>query len=300
MKAATVAQGTDGARGEQEVRRDARNRIREFWTFFAQDIWAVVGLVILVVVIAAALSAPLISPYGPIEPNFSEARQPPGFAHPLGTDVAGMDVLSRLIYGSRISLAVAAVAVLISTTLGATIGLASGYYGGWIDSVLQRLTEVFATFPTLMLMIALAAVLGPSTQNAMIIIGVFAWTPLSRLMRGQALSLRERDFIIAAEVIGCRESRIISRHILVNTVGMLVVNAVYGIRNAILAAASLSFLGVGVPQPTPSWGSMVNFATNITYLQLMPWAWAPSAITLIAVIASIGFVGDGLARALRR
>ena len=300
MKAATVAQGTDGARGEQEVRRDARNRIREFWTFFAQDIWAVVGLVILVVVIAAALSAPLISPYGPIEPNFSEARQPPGFAHPLGTDVAGMDVLSRLIYGSRISLAVAAVAVLISTTLGATIGLASGYYGGWIDSVLQRLTEVFATFPTLMLMIALAAVLGPSTQNAMIIIGVFAWTPLSRLMRGQALSLRERDFIIAAEVIGCRESRIISRHILVNTVGMLVVNAVYGIRNAILAEASLSFLGVGVPQPTPSWGSMVNFATNITYLQLMPWAWAPSAITLIAVIASIGFVGDGLARALRR
>ena len=300
MKAATVAQGTDGARGEQEVRRDARNRIREFWTFFAQDIWAVVGLVILVVVIAAALSAPLISPYGPIEPNFSEARQPPGFAHPLGTDVAGMDVLSRLIYGSRISLAVAAVAVLISTTLGATIGLASGYYGGWIDSVLQRLTEVFAMFPTLMLMIALAAVLGPSTQNAMIIIGVFAWTPLSRLMRGQALSLRERDFIIAAEVIGCRESRIISRHILVNTVGMLVVNAVYGIRNAILAEASLSFLGVGVPQPTPSWESMVNFATNITYLQLMPWAWAPSAITLIAVIASIGFVGDGLARALRR
>ncbi len=300
MKTATVAQGTDGARGEQAVRRDARNRIREFWTFFAQDIWAVVGLIILVVVIAAALSAPLISPYGPIEPNFSEARQPPGIAHPLGTDVAGMDVLSRLIYGSRISLAVAAVAVLISTTLGATIGLASGYYGGWIDSVLQRLTEVFASFPTLMLMIALAAVLGPSTQNAMIIIGVFAWTPLSRLMRGQALSLRERDFIIAAEVIGCREHRIISRHILVNTVGMLVVNAVYGIRNAILAEASLSFLGVGVPQPTPSWGSMVNFATNITYLQLMPWAWAPSAITLVAVIASIGFVGDGLARALRR
>ena len=211
-----------------------------------------------------------------------------------------MDVLSRLIYGSRVSLSVAAVAVLISTTLGATIGLASGYYGGWIDAVLQRVTEVFASFPTLMLMIALAAVLGPSTQNAMIIIGVFAWTPLSRLMRGQALSLRERDFIIAAEVIGCRESRIISRHILVNTVGLLVVNAVYGIRSAILAEASLSFLGVGVPQPTPSWGSMVNFATNIAYLQLMPWAWVPSAVILIAVIASIGFVGDGLAQALRR
>ncbi len=300
MKAAAAADEAEVLQREQTIRQGARHRLREFWAFFAQDKWAVVGLVILVTVIGAALAAPLISPYGPIEPNFSEARQPPGLAHPLGTDVAGMDVLSRLIYGSRVSLAVAAVAVLISTTLGASIGLASGYYGGWIDAVLQRVTEVFASFPTLMLMIALAAVLGPSTQNAMIIIGVFAWTPLSRLMRGQALSLRERDFIIAAEVIGCRERRIISRHILVNTVGLLVVNAVYGIRSAILAEASLSFLGVGVPQPTPSWGSMVNFATNIAYLQLMPWAWVPSAVTLIAVIASIGFVGDGLARALRR
>ena len=300
MKAAAAADEAEVLQREQTIRQGARHRLREFWAFFAQDKWAVVGLVILVTVIGAALAAPLISPYGPIEPNFSEARQPPGLAHPLGTDVAGMDVLSRLIYGSRVSLAVAAVAVLISTTLGASIGLASGYYGGWIDAVLQRITEVFASFPTLMLMIALAAVLGPSTQNAMIIIGVFAWTPLSRLMRGQALSLRERDFIIAAEVIGCRERRIISRHILVNTVGLLVVNAVYGIRSAILAEASLSFLGVGVPQPTPSWGSMVNFATNIAYLQLMPWAWVPSAVTLIAVIASIGFVGDGLARALRR
>ena len=300
MKAATGAQGTNGVQVEQTIRQGARHRIRESWTFFAKDKWGVVGLAILLIVITAALAAPVITPYGPIEPNFSEARQPPGLAHPLGTDVAGMDVFARLIYGSRVSLAVAAVAVLISTTLGATIGLASGYYGGWIDSVLQRVTEVFASFPTLMLMIALAAVLGPSTQNAMIIIGVFAWTPLSRLMRGQALALRERDFITAAQVIGCREGRIISRHILVNTVGLLVVNAVYGIRSAILAEASLSFLGVGVPQPTPSWGSMVNFATNIAYLQLMPWAWAPSAITLITVIASIGFVGDGLARALRR
>jgi len=300
VKAAAAAEEAALLQKEQTIRQGASHRLREFWAFFAQDRWAVVGLAILVIVIGAALAAPLISPYGPIEPNFSEARQPPGLAHPLGTDVAGMDVFSRLIYGSRVSLAVAAVAVLISTTLGATIGLASGYYGGWIDAVLQRVTEVFASFPTLMLMIALAAVLGPSTQNAMIIIGVFAWTPLSRLMRGQALSLRERDFIIAAEVIGCRERRIISRHILVNTVGLLVVNAVYGIRSAILAEASLSFLGVGVPQPTPSWGSMVNFATNIAYLQLMPWAWVPSALILIAVIASIGFVGDGLARALRR
>ena len=300
MKATTGTSGSDAVLREQTIRQGKRARIREFWRFFARDTWAVVGLIVLVAVISAALLAPLITPYNPVKPSFGEARQPPSIVHPLGTDVAGMDVLARLIYGSRISLAVAAVAVLISTTLGATIGLASGYYGGWIDSVLQRLTEVFASFPTLMLMIALAAVLGPSTQNAMIIIGVFAWTPLSRLMRGQALSLRERDFILAAQVIGCKERRIISRHILVNAVGLLVVNAVYGIRNAILAEASLSFLGVGVPHPTPSWGSMVNFATNIAYLQAMPWAWVPSAVTLITVIASIGFVGDGLARALRR
>ncbi|GIV76862.1 MAG: glutathione ABC transporter permease GsiD [Litorilinea sp.] len=273
---------------------------QEFWRYFSRDVWAVIGLVILIIISTMAILAPMITPYDPIQPNFREARQPPSAEHWLGTDVSGMDVFSRLIYGSRISLSVAIVAVFISESLGAIIGLVSGYYGGWVDSLLQRITEVFMAFPTLMLMITLAAVLGPSTRNAMIIIGVFGWTTLSRLMRGQALSVRERDFIMAARVLGCKESRIISRHILPNTLGVLIVNAIYGIRNAILAEASLSFLGAGVPQPIPSWGSMVNFATNIAYLQSMPWAWVPSAIILIVVIASIGFVGDGITRAVRR
>jgi len=271
-----------------------------FWRRYAQDFWGMVGLVVMVVITLSAIFAPVISPYDPVKPNFGAIRQAPNALHWLGTDAAGMDILSRLIYGGQVSISVAAVAVLISTTLGVVIGLVSGYYGGWIDVFLQRITEVFMSVPTLLLMIILAVVLGPSLINAMLVIGVFGWTTLSRLMRAQALAIKEREFIVAARAIGCRERWIIFVEILPNSLGPLIVNAVYSLRGAILAEASLSFLGVGVPPPTPSWGNMVTFATQIAYLESMPWAWIPPAIMLIVVIVAIGFVGDALARAFRR
>jgi peptide/nickel transport system permease protein len=207
--------------------------------------------------------------------------------------------LSRVIFGGRVSLSVAGVAVLISVTVGATLGLTSGYAGGWIDTILQRLTEMFMSIPTILLMITVAVAVGPSIVNAMVIIGIFGWTTLSRLMRAQSLSLKAREFVTSARAIGCTEARIVLRYILPNSLGPLTVNVIYGLRDAILAEASLSFLGIGVPPPTPSWGNMVTIATQMTYLEAMPWVWIPSAVMLIVVIVACSLVGDGLVRAFR-
>jgi ABC-type dipeptide/oligopeptide/nickel transport system permease subunit len=259
----------------------------------------VIALAVIAGVLLVITFAPLLAPYDPYQVSLAEVRQPPSSQHWLGTDVAGFDVLSRVIYGGRVSLSVAAVAVLISVTVGATLGLTSGYVGGWIDSLLQRLTEVFMSIPTLLLMITVAIALGPSIVNAMVIIGIFGWTTLSRLMRAQSLSLKEREFVLSARAIGCTQPRIILHYILRNSLGPLTVTVIYGLRDAILAEASLSFLGIGVPPPTPSWGNMVTIATQMTYLEALPWVWIPPAVMLIVVIIACSLVGDGLVRAFR-
>ena len=267
---------------------------------YRRDPVSVIALTVIAAVLLLVVFAPLVAPYDPFQVSLAEVRQPPSSRHVLGTDVAGFDVLSRVIFGGRVSLSVAAVAVLISVTVGATLGLTSGYLGGWIDSVLQRFTEVFMSIPTLLLMITVAVAVGPSLVNAMVIIGIFGWTTLSRLMRAQSLSLKQREFVISARAIGCTEPRIIFHYIFRNSLGPLTVNVIYGLRDAILAEASLSFLGIGVPPPTPSWGNMVTLATQMTYLEAMPWVWIPPAIMLIVVIIACSLVGDGLVRTLRR
>jgi peptide/nickel transport system permease protein len=271
-----------------------------FWRRLLRDWRAVVTLLILAVVVLVAICAPLIAPYNPDRPDFRAVRQSPSPAHLFGTDTAGRDILSRVIFGSRVSLSVAVVAVVISVTIGAAIGSLSGFFGGGTDAVLQRLTEVFMSFPTLLLMITLAAALGPSLRNAMIIIGVFGWVSLSRLMRAEILSIKERDFILAARSVGVPTPQLIWRHLLPNAAGPLIVNAVYGLQGAILAEAGLSFLGAGVPAPTPSWGNMIQIANSVTYLQTMPWAWVPPTCMLVLVIVTVSFLGDAIARAFRQ
>lgn len=273
-------------------------------TSFRRRLWrdnrARVSIVVLVLVGILAIFAPLWAPYDPNEPNFMAIRAEPSRDHLFGTDSTGRDLLSRVIFGSRVSLAVAVVAVLISGTIGIAVGSLSGFFGGWVDAVLQRITEVFIAFPTLLLIITVATAVGPSLRNAMIIIGVFGWVGLSRLIRVEILSLKEQEFITAARTVGNSTPRLIMRHLLPNASGPIVVNLVFGMRAAILAEAGLSFLGVGVPPPTASWGNMINIANSITYLQSMPWAWIPPTIMLIVVVVSFSFLGDAIVRTMRR
>lgn len=257
------------------------------------------SLVVLGVVVALALLAPLVAPYDPDAPDFLAIQQPPSGGHPFGTDAVGRDVLSRVIYGGRVSLAVAAVAVLISASLGVLVGSVSGFFGGWVDTVLQRVTEIFMAFPSLLLIITVAAALGPSLRNVMLIIGLLGWVALSRLMRAEVLSLRERDFILAARTVGASTPRLVVRHLLPNASGPLIVNTVYGLRGAILAEAGLSFIGAGVPQPTASWGNMINVASSMTYLQGTPWVWIPPTAMLVVVVVAFSFLGDAIGRVAR-
>jgi peptide/nickel transport system permease protein len=278
----------------------ADRRSPGFWRRLVRLRLALLSLVVLGLVLLMAVFAPLLAPFDPNVSDFSAVREAPSREHWLGTDVVGRDVLSRVIYGSRVSLAVAAVAVLISSTIGLAIGSASGFFGGWVDAILQRITEIFLAFPSLLLIITVATALGPSLRNAMLIIGVFGWVGLSRLTRAEILSLKERDFTLAARTVGVGTARLVARHLLPNASGPLIVNAVYGLRAAILAEAGLSFLGAGVPPPTASWGNMINIATSMTYLEGMPWAWVPPTVMLVAVVIAFSFVGDAVARVLRR
>lgn len=271
-----------------------------FWRRLFQSKLAMISVAILLATVVLAVFAPIIAPDDPDAPDFMAIRQPPSEAHWLGTDTVGRDVLSRVIFGSRVSLAVAVVAVSISLTIGVLFGATSGFFGGWVDAALQRVTEVLMAFPALLLIITIATALGPSLRNSMLIIGLLGWVTVSRLMRAEVLSLKERDFVLAARTLGATNTRIITRHVLPNATGPLIVNTVFALRAAILTEAALSFIGVGVPQPTASWGNMINLATSITYLQSMPWAWIPPTIILITVVIAFSFFGDAVARTVRR
>ena len=294
VRAAPVSEAAPNLSEASETRRAPTFRRR-----LLRDRWGRVALVVVACAFLIALLAPVFAPYDPNQPDFTAIRQAPSSEHLFGTDIVGRDVLSRVIYGSRVSLAVALVAVLISGTIGLAIGSASGFFGGWTDAVLQRITEVFIAFPSLLLIITVATALGPSLQNAMIIIGAFGWVSLSRLTRAEILSLKERDFMLAARSIGASTPRLIMRHLLPNASGPLIVNTVYGLRAAILAEAGLSFLGVGVPPPTASWGNMINLANSMTYLEALPWAWIPPTLLLIVVVVAFSFLGDAIARVVR-
>ncbi|HZQ97865.1 MAG TPA: ABC transporter permease [Chloroflexota bacterium] len=254
------------------------------------------GLVISAIVVLCAIFAPLISPYDPNLQDYEALTEAPSWAHLLGTDDIGRDVLSRVIYGSRISLEVGVITVVISLTIGVTLGLVSGYFGGWVDDVIMRVVDAIQAFPGLILALAISAALGPAIGNVMIAIGVVAAPGIARLTRGQALSMRERDFVAAARVIGVSPLAIMFRHIWPNVTAPIVVQTSLLMANAILTEAGLSFLGVGVQPPTPSWGSMLQ--TGRQYLETAPWiSLAPGTAIFLTVLA-FNFVGDGLRRAL--
>ncbi len=253
-----------------------------------------VGLGMLVILVIAAVFAPIVAGADPVVMDLKLKNKPPSAEHILGTDAIGRDVWARLVYGARVSLSVGLVAVGIYTSIALVLGSVSGYVGGPVDNIIMRFTDIIMCFPTFLLILTVAAVLPPNIFNIMVIIGVFGWPGMTRLIRGQFLSLRGQDFVIAAVAIGVPTRRIIFRHILPNVVGPVVVAATLGLAGAILTESSLSFLGLGVQQPTPSWGQTLTTAMQLPILENMPWRWLPSAVAIAFAVLSMNFFGDAL------
>lgn len=268
------------------------------WSRFRRHRLAMLGLVVLTVLVVLAVFAPIVSPYSPYKLNLPDRASPPSLKHWLGTDGTGRDIWARVLLGGRVSLSVGLVAVSISTIIGTVLGGLAGYYGGTMDSVIMRLTDTVMSFPALVIIITLVAIVGPSVYNTMLAIGLLSWPSIARIVRGQFLYIREQPFVEAAQCLGVRPRRIIFSHILPNAIGPLVVAATFGVATAILMEAGLSFLGLGVQPPTPSWGGMLHDAQTMTILERMPWMWVPPGVMIVLAVLSINFIGDGLRDAL--
>ncbi|HKJ26117.1 MAG TPA: oligopeptide ABC transporter permease [Anaerolineales bacterium] len=265
---------------------------------FVQYRPAVFGLAVILVLIFIAVFAPQVARVDPFYQDYSALKMPPSAEHWLGTDALGRDVWARLVYATRVSISVGLVAVAIYTIIGTLLGAIAGYYGGWIDTLIMRLTDIVMTFPVLIIVITVVALIGPSLFNIMAVMGLLSWPSICRLVRGQILSLREEEFVIAARALGGSDFFIIFNHLLPNVIGPIVVAATFGIASAILTEASLSFLGLGVPPPQPSWGQMLTDAQKLTILSEMPWLWVPPGLMVSLTVLCVNFVGDGLRDAL--
>ncbi|MEN9762243.1 MAG: hypothetical protein RI906_2069 [Pseudomonadota bacterium] len=257
---------------------------------------AVFGAVVLVLVLVLAIGAPWIAPFDPLKTSWSLVRKAPSALHWFGTDEVGRDLLSRVIWGARASLSAGVIAVSIAVSLGVPLGMLAGYVGGWFDAVVGRLTDAMLAIPFLILAIALAAFLGPSLGNAMIAIGISATPIFVRLARGQVLAARAEDWVEAARAVGNSPARILLRHIFPNILPPVLVQATLAIAAAIIAEASLSFLGLGQQPPSPSWGSMLNTAQR--FLTQAPWMAVFPGLAIFLTVLAFNLFGDGLRDAL--
>lgn len=273
-------------RGRFQPRALLRNRI------------GLAGAVIIALEILVALLAPVLSPHDPIEQNIARRLVPPAWvekgtwSHPLGTDQLGRDILSRIIYGSRVSLLVGFLSVAISLPVGVLIGLVAGYFGGKLDDLMMRIADTQLAFPFILLAITIVGVLGPTPQNVILILGIGGWVVYARITRGQVLSLKEKDFIEAARGLGLSHWRILFRHIFPNTLTPIIVVATFAVAQMILLESSLSFLGLGIQPPTPSWGGMLNEGRN--YITLAWWLSTFPGAAIMLTVLGINFVGDWL------
>lgn len=256
----------------------------------------VFGLALVGLAVVAALAAPLIAPYDPASQDLERRLESPSVAHPLGLDELGRDILSRLIHGARVSLGVGLTVVLLAGSLGSLIGALSGYLGGRVDALIMRISDVFLAFPGILLAIALVAVLGPALEHVVLALVVIGWVGYARLVRGQVLQIRELEFVAAARATGLRGRVILLRHILPNVVPALTVQLSLGMAGAILAEASLSFLGLGIQPPTPSWGAMIDAGRghllDAPHLGLFP------GLAILLTVMGLNFLGDALVDAL--
>ncbi|MBI5788403.1 MAG: ABC transporter permease [Candidatus Schekmanbacteria bacterium] len=253
---------------------------------------ALFGLIIIVLMVFAALLSPVLAPYPPHRQDLSQGLTPPGPGHILGRDKLGRDICSRLIFGARISLLVGVVTVGICSLAGICIGAVAGYFGGLLDEIIMRLIDILLAFPGILLAIALMAVLGPGLQNVISALCLIGWIGYARLVRGEVLSLKEREFITAAKAQGLGNARIIFRHILPNIMAPVIVQISFSLAGTIVAEAGLSFLGLGVQPPTPSWGAMLNEGRQ--FMLLAPHISIFPGIAIMLVVLSFNFIGDAL------
>ena len=258
--------------------------------------WFAVGVIALLAF--AAVAAPLVARHDPLAIDLRAQLLPPSGSHWLGTDVQGRDVWARLVYGARVSLSVGVGSQVIALSLGLALGLAAGYYGRWVDEMVMRLADVTLAFPTLLLLIALVAALQPSLAIVFLTIGFVGWAAMARLVRGQVLVVRELEFVQASRALGAPDGRVIVRHVLPNVIAPVVIAATLGIAAAIMAESSLSFLGLGVQPPTPSWGAMIADGRDLAQLSHAPWTSVAPGVAIAITVLAFNLLGDALRDAL--
>ena len=267
-----------------------------FWMRFKQNKLAVLGGLVVAVLFTIAIFAPAITPYDPNAINVQNILEPPGFTHPFGTDDLGRDILSRIIWGSRISLSVGFVAVGISTFIGVILGALTGYYGGWVDRVIMRFVDIMLSIPTFFLLLAVIAFLEPGISNIMIVIGLTSWMGVTRLVRAEFLSVKEREFTQSARAIGAGDMRIIFRHILPNSIAPVIVSAVLGVAGAILTESALSFLGIGVQPPASSWGNILTIGKD--NIEIAWWLSVFPGVAILVTVLAYNLLGEGIRDAI--
>ncbi len=294
---------------EGAARQSLRARFGEFWR--GEGVWqrairrflrhklAVAALIFLFALILLTLFAPLLIPRSPYKISLSERNQSPSLKHWFGTDGTGRDVFARTMVGGRVSLSVGLFAVGIAISIGVVMGSISGYFGGRVDSLIMRFTDMMMSFPEVVIIICLVAIIGPGLINTILVIGLLYWTSMIRIVRGQFLAFRNAEFVVAARCLGVPTGSIIFKHIFPNVVGPVMVNATFMIADAITLEAGLSFLGLGVQVPTPSWGNLIRDAQmSMTIMVTQPWMWAPAGIFLVLTVLCVNTLGDGLRDAL--
>jgi len=260
--------------------------------------FAVAGVVVLVLVTLAALCAPWIAPHDPMQIGIARPRSAPSSTAILGTDALGRDLASRLIYGARASLIVGFGAVAVQVAIGLVVGGAAGYWRGPVDAWSMRIADVLLSFPLFVVVVAAVAITGPGIWNLIWVVGLLGWPRIARIVRAQALSLRTQPYVEATKALGAHDLRVLVGHVLPNVLPTVVIAATFGVARAVLLEASLSFLGMGVQAPQPSWGNILTAAQSLTVLESMPWMWVPAGACLMAVVLSVNFIGDGLRDAL--
>lgn len=259
---------------------------------------AMSGLAVFLVIALLAIFAPAVARHDPDAVDLVARNQGPTWEHWFGTDRTGRDTFARVVYAGRVSLAVGVVAVMISVLIAVALGATAGFFGGRVDNIIMRLTDVMMTFPPVVIILTVSAVAGPGVRNTMLVIGFLNWPIPCRLVRAKFLAVREMEYITAARSLGVPTGRIVRRHALPNAIDVMIVYSSLGIANAILLEAGMSFLGVGVQPPTPSWGNLLNVARNISVLEGFPWLWLPAGIAIVLTVLAVNFIGDGLRDAL--